>query len=1087
MNRKGHRVFSRQYNEILCLLVMVSLLVGLMGSVQYLPAREVQAQGPGVTLDGTISVVTADDVQTVDVAHTTGTGANRLLVVGVSWNSNTVARPISSVTFTPDGGSAMALSPVVTQDHGTSTPYRYAAIYGLVNPPSGQPGTVRVTFADGTVTAGIIVGVANFAGADQAIPFGVTGAAYSASNNTTPIVTLSGLNGDELVIDTLFLGGNPPAAVTPGDAQTELSGWNATVANARGAASIEQATSSSVTMSWTAGASSLWVIVAAAINPALAGTTYDLTVAVDPAGGGTTSPAAGSHTYAENAVVNVTATANVGYVFGTWSGACSGTDPDVCQVTMDADKTVTANFAAIPQYDLTVSVAGNGSVTLDPAGGTYYEGTTVTLTPVPGPCYTFSGWSGPDSGDIQGTGPYTILMDGNKSVTADFAALPQYTLTAGDDGHGSVTLDPAGGTYCTGTTVTLTPVPDSGYIFDSWSGTNSGDLTDNGDGTWSITMDANKSVTANFGAPPWPTLDGAASSGTADDVDTIDIAHTTGTGTNRLMLVGVSWNCGSTDRTISSVTFTPSGGGGAITLDPVITQQAGTQLRYSAIYRWPDGTELPSGQAGTVTVTFNDAVPNGIVAGVANFAGVNQTTPLGTPGGEGSGTNDAAPTVTLTGLNGNELIFDNVFQGASGESQTLTAGSGQTQLWNAWIANTRAAASAKEAASASSVTMSWTAGSEAYWAIAAVPINPAAEVETGTIIVEKQTEPDGWTEKDFDFTGAATGSLADGEQIVVSDLQAGVYSVQEVVPAGWTLTSIVCDDGNSVVNLPNFEAEFHLEAGETVKCTFYNLLQYSVTYDGNGNTGGTAPVDPASPYNPGATVTVLGNTGSLVRTGYTFAGWNTQADGLGTSYNPGDTFVIGSANVILYARWTQNCYALTLGHTGSGDDPVASPANSTGCAAGTYHYGESINLSGAAADLGWGIASWYGTGNNASTANTNSLVMPAGAHAAGVNYLRLLGDVNLDGLVNSSDALLVLSVDVGLPAAEYCPMNYGDVDGDGVVNSTDALIILSYDAGLPVGTSLVGQPVPEPVLSQQPPGCTLGSMGLSRWSWVPMP
>jgi hypothetical protein len=124
-------------------------------------------------------------------------------------------------------------------------------------------------------------------------------------------------------------------------------------------------------------------------------------------------------------------------------------------------------------------------------------------------------------------------------------------------------------------------------------------------------------------------LDGAVSSGTADDVDSISVAHTTGTGTNRLMLVGVSWNCGTTDRSISSVTFTPSGGS-AVTLSPVVTQKVPTQLRYSAIYRWPNATVLPSGQAGTVAVTFSGSVTNGIVAGAANFAGVDQTTPLGT-------------------------------------------------------------------------------------------------------------------------------------------------------------------------------------------------------------------------------------------------------------------------------------------------------------------------------------------------------------------------------------------------------------------------------------------------------------------------
>lgn len=75
-----------------------------------------------------------------------------------------------------------------------------------------------------------------------------------------------------------------------------------------------------------------------------------------------------------------------------------------------------------------------------------------------------------------------------------------------------------------------------------------------------------------------------------------------------------------------------------------------------------------------------------------------------------------------------------------------------------------------------------------------------------------------------------------------------------------------------------------------------------VTYDGNGKTGGTVPTDASSPYAPSSTVTVLGNTGSLVRTGCTFAGWNTAADGSGTTYAAGETFTI-SANTTLYAKW----------------------------------------------------------------------------------------------------------------------------------------------------------------------------------------
>lgn len=52
----------------------------------------------------------------------------------------------------------------------------------------------------------------------------------------------------------------------------------------------------------------------------------------------------------------------------------------------------------------------------------------------------------------------------------------------------------------------------------------------------------------------------------------------------------------------------------------------------------------------------------------------------------------------------------------------------------------------------------------------------------------------------------------------------------------------------------------------------------------------------------GSTVTILGNTGTLVLTGFTFSGWNTAENGSGTQYSPGNTFVI-NANTILYARW----------------------------------------------------------------------------------------------------------------------------------------------------------------------------------------
>ena len=78
---------------------------------------------------------------------------------------------------------------------------------------------------------------------------------------------------------------------------------------------------------------------------------------------------------------------------------------------------------------------------------------------------------------------------------------------------------------------------------------------------------------------------------------------------------------------------------------------------------------------------------------------------------------------------------------------------------------------------------------------------------------------------------------------------------------------------------------------------------FTVTYDDNGADTGDVPTDTNSPYESGSTVTVLGNTGTLVKDGYTFAGWNTAADGSGTDYAAEDTFTI-EADTVLYAKWT---------------------------------------------------------------------------------------------------------------------------------------------------------------------------------------
>ena len=96
---------------------------------------------------------------------------------------------------------------------------------------------------------------------------------------------------------------------------------------------------------------------------------------------------------------------------------------------------------------------------------------------------------------------------------------------------------------------------------------------------------------------------------------------------------------------------------------------------------------------------------------------------------------------------------------------------------------------------------------------------------------------------------------------------------------------------------------------------------YTLTYNGNTNTSGNTPSDGSSPYTSDSSVTVLGNSGSLAKTGFIFTGWNTEENGSGTSYLEGNTFII-NANTILYAQWTQT-YTLTYnGNTNtSGNAP----------------------------------------------------------------------------------------------------------------------------------------------------------------------
>jgi uncharacterized repeat protein (TIGR02543 family) len=258
------------------------------------------------------------------------------------------------------------------------------------------------------------------------------------------------------------------------------------------------------------------------------------------------------------------------------------TYPPICgSFTYGEVEDYTANIsAACTQYTLTANTVGNGGISLNPAGGTYCEGTVVTVTAVPDAGWQFDGWSG----DLSGTqNPTTITMGSNKNVTATFSQLPvqQYTLTVIIVGQGSVNLNPPGGTYDEGTVVTLTAVADSGWQFDNWSGDLSG--TQN---PTTITMDSDKTVTVTFTE--------VGTTGTVGHTTVFSLSTTTAN--RRAMPFTMPEN-----GTINSVTMYHTGGSGNMIL---------------GVY---DGSGLPANRLGVTAATA--------VSGSTGWQTINLTSP----------------------------------------------------------------------------------------------------------------------------------------------------------------------------------------------------------------------------------------------------------------------------------------------------------------------------------------------------------------------------------------------------------------------------------------------------------------------------
>ncbi|MDE2387104.1 MAG: InlB B-repeat-containing protein, partial [Actinomycetales bacterium] len=171
----------------------------------------------------------------------------------------------------------------------------------------------------------------------------------------------------------------------------------------------------------------------------------------------------------------------------------------------------------------------------------------------------------------------------------------------------------------------------------------------------------------------------------------------------------------------------------------------------------------------------------------------------------------------------------------------------------------------------------------------------------------------------YDANGATSGSVpavaTASSTYVVIDNNTGALFKTGYIFSGWNTAAD--GTGTSYTGGNNF-----LLNANTTFYAKWVAANYTVTYSGNGNTGGTAPA--AATGVSVSTVTPT-NSGSLVKAGYTFVGWNTLASGLGTDYAVGSTYSPTSSTT-LYAKWTAlPTYTITYngnGNTGGGV-PVA--------------------------------------------------------------------------------------------------------------------------------------------------------------------
>ena len=180
-------------------------------------------------------------------------------------------------------------------------------------------------------------------------------------------------------------------------------------------------------------------------------------------------------------------------------------------------------------------------------------------------------------------------------------------------------------------------------------------------------------------------------------------------------------------------------------------------------------------------------------------------------------------------------------------------------------------------------------------------------------------------------TGAA------GESVNVAE---NVFTRDDYTFTGWNTQA----DGQGTAYNP--DDSFTLTDKDTVLYAQWSKnapAQVNVSYDANGGTGTMESIT----GDVGSEIVIAQN--GFARSGYAFTGWNTQADGKGTAYKPGDSFTLTDEDTVLYAQWNK-LVTVSFDLCGHGGANIPSQ---------TFVSGNKASEPTAPKEDGWVFGGWY--------------------------------------------------------------------------------------------------------------------------------